>query len=74
MPKAEEKVSVIVPSPPGEPVPVVAIMIPAVSVEPVSSAQDGEVPPPLVKVQVGAAPLTVTRLTVSKLVTVGDVV
>ena len=58
----------IVPTPAGEPVPVVAIIAPAVSVEPVSTVHEGLVPPPLVKVQVGAVPLTFNDCTTGVLV------
>src|SRR5260370_16069447 len=61
MPKAEENVSVIVPVPAGEPLPVVAMTMPAESVEPVSTVQDGVLPPAVVSVQVGAAPKTLIR-------------
>lgn len=50
-----ENVRVIVPVPPGDPVPVVAMIVPATSVEPVLNEHDGLVPPPLVKVQVGVS-------------------
>jgi hypothetical protein len=55
-PKTEpvENVSVIEPELPGVPVPVVATMIPALSLLPVSTAQLGLVPPPDVNVQVVA--------------------
>lgn len=52
----ELKVRVIVPVPEGEPAPVLTMIVPAAFVDPVSSEQLGEVPPPLVKVQLGAVP------------------
>jgi hypothetical protein len=49
-------VRVIVPVDPGEPVPVVMVIVPPASVPPVPIVQEGEVPPPLVNVHVGAVP------------------
>ena len=60
VPMVALNVSVTVPDEPGEPVPVVRIMVPAWSVEPVCKAQDGLVPPPLVKAHVGAVPTVKT--------------
>ncbi len=53
-------VNVIVPVDPGEPVPVVIVIVPAWSVEPVSSAQDGLDPPPVENAHVGALPTVST--------------
>jgi hypothetical protein len=60
----ELKVKVIVPVPEGDPVPVLAMIVPAALVDPVSTEQLGNVPPPLVKVQVGAAPAVLMLPTV----------
>ena len=58
------KVKVIVPVPEGDPVPVLAIIVPAAFVDPVAKEQLGDVPPPLVKVQVGAVPAVLMLPTV----------
>jgi hypothetical protein len=56
VPLAALNVSVTVPVEPGEPVPVVKVIVPALSVEPVSIAHDGDVPPPVLNAHVGAVP------------------
>src|SRR5574341_66761 len=62
-PRAALKVRVNDPAAPGSPVPVVRTTAPTESVLPAPMAQDGEVPPPEVKVQVGAEPpVTTPRL------------
>src|SRR5574341_97765 len=60
-PRAALKVRVNDPAAPGAPVPVVRTTAPTESVLPAPMAQDGEVPPTEVKVQVGAEPPVTTR-------------
>src|SRR5262249_19712085 len=61
LPKVEENVSVIAPEVSPLPEPVLAMMMPALSVLPLSSEHDDPDPPPDVKLQVGVAPLAFRR-------------
>src|ERR1700693_2875227 len=51
----------MVPVPLGDPLPVVAMIMPAESPDPVSRVQERDVPPPLLNVQLGVLPATMIR-------------